>query len=173
MHDALRGSRNERIPDQWLAAYAKLAASPLPAIRAEAHALALIFGDRAAADSLKRTAADSRAAPDDRRQALAALVEAHADGLAAVLQQLLDDSAMRSAALEGLAAYDDPRTPELILSHYRRFSPDEKRQAIDTLSARPSFAIALLNAIAAKADSGGRRFDPGRPADAKPQEPSD
>ncbi len=92
----------------------------------------------------------TRAAPDVRRQVLAALVEAHADGLAEVLQQLLDDSAMRSAALEGLAAYDDSRTPESILSHYPQFSPDEKRQAIDTLSARPSFAIALLNAIAAK-----------------------
>jgi putative heme-binding domain-containing protein len=63
---------------------------------------------------------------------------------------LLDEPALRSAALQGLAAYDDSRTPELILSHYLSYTADEKRQAIDTLAARPSFAIALLKAIDGK-----------------------
>jgi putative heme-binding domain-containing protein len=41
-------------------------------------------------------------------------------------------------------------TPAAILAEYATFSADEKRDALNTLAARPSFAKALLDAVAAK-----------------------
>ncbi len=148
MRDALRGSRNVPPPPGWSATYARLITSPIPTVRADAHALALIFGDEQAVKSLKRTAADAAGPVDDRRESLAALVEARVPGLAELLQSLLGDAPVRTAALEGLAAYDDPRTAEAILARYRDFSLAEKRQAIETLVARPSSSAALLSAVA-------------------------
>ena len=150
MRDALRGSRHEHMPAAWPATYARLVKSPLPSVHADAHALALIFGDQEAAKSLQRKAADVAAAVDDRREALAALVESRVPGLPELLQSLVGDASLRAAALEGLAAYDDPHTADVVLSRYRDFSPTEKRQAIETLVARPSFAAALLSAVGEK-----------------------
>ncbi|HEV2970466.1 MAG TPA: PVC-type heme-binding CxxCH protein [Pirellulales bacterium] len=150
MHDALRGKRNETAPDGWIEVYSKLSNSPSAEVRGESDALALIFGDRAALESLTRTAADSAAPLAKRQQAVDVLVEAHVTGLAAALQELLDDPSLLLRALQGLAAYDDPRTPPLILSRYRRLSADQKHEAINTLVARPSYVLALLDAIERK-----------------------
>jgi putative heme-binding domain-containing protein len=150
MRDALRGNRNVPSSPAWPATYAGLIKNPSHSVRADAYALALIFGDQQAAKSLKRQALDAAELVDDRREALAALVEARVPGLAEVLQMLLGDALVRTAALEGLAAYDDPRTADVILSHYSNFSSSDKRQAIETLVARPSFAAALLKAVANK-----------------------
>jgi putative membrane-bound dehydrogenase-like protein len=150
MHDALRGRRNETAPDGWIEEYAMLSNSPSAEIRGESDALALIFGDRAALESLERMVADSTAPLAKRQQALDVLVESHVTGLAAALQELLDDPSLMLRALQGLAAYDDPRTPQLILSRYRRLSADQKHEAINTLVARPSYVLALLDAIERK-----------------------
>ena len=53
--------------------------------------------------------------------ALSALVERRVPGLAADLQALLDDPALRGQALRALAAYDDPATPEIVLSRYGEY----------------------------------------------------
>src|SRR5207302_594485 len=52
-------------------------------------------------------------------------------------------------ALRGLAEYDDPKTADTILKAYARFSPDERRDALNTLAARPGTALALLAAVGA------------------------
>jgi putative heme-binding domain-containing protein len=58
---------------------------------------------------------------------------------------------MRKAALHGLAAYDDPATPKLILGIYPKLTADEKPAAIATLSSRAGYAIALLDSVESKA----------------------
>ena len=44
---------------------------------------------------------------------------------------------MRAAALRGLAAFDDPKTPEAILQHYGQLTVNERRDALNTLASRP------------------------------------
>ncbi len=146
MHDALRGRRQEKKPDGWVELYAKISTHPSAAIQAEAYGLAVIFGDTGALDSLKTVAGDSRADLNKRLQAIDVLVEARSD-IAPLLQKLLDEPAVRSRALQGLGAYDDPRTPNLILAKFAELTPAEKRDAIGTLVARPLFARALLSAL--------------------------
>jgi putative heme-binding domain-containing protein len=64
------------------------------------------------------------------------------------LQSLLADQALRSAALAGLALYDDSATPREILSIYPQLSADEKRAALATLASRAPYALQLLSAVA-------------------------
>ena len=52
--------------------------------------------------------------------------------------------------MRGLAAYDDPKTPALVLNVYNALTPAEKRDALATLSSRPAYARALLAAVGAK-----------------------
>ncbi len=67
-----------------------------------------------------------------------------------MLQNLLGDRAVVVDALRGLAAYDDPKTPENIVNRLGGFSPEARAEAINTLASRPAYAAALLDAIAAK-----------------------
>ncbi len=67
-----------------------------------------------------------------------------------VLQDLLADSAVRDAAIKGLAAFDDPKTPDLILKRYGTFSEQEKVDAVHTLTSRQPYAKALLDALEKK-----------------------
>ncbi|HEX4000719.1 MAG TPA: PVC-type heme-binding CxxCH protein [Pirellulales bacterium] len=147
LHDALRGRRHEPLPAGWAEVYAKLLQSPAANVRAEADVLALVFGDAAAADALRRVAADPTADIERRQEALAALVEVRAPNMAGILQKLVDESAMRVHALQGLAAYDDPQTAQVILRIYPRLDAAEKHDAIETLASRPAYAIALLDAV--------------------------
>ena len=54
---------------------------------------------------------------------------------------------LRSAAIRALAAYDEPTTPEQLLSIYAVSTAANQQDIIQTLTARPAFALALLDAI--------------------------
>ena len=58
----------------------------------------------------------------DAAAQLPRLVERRVPKLAADLQALVGDRALRGLALRSLAAYDDPATPEVILKHYGEYS---------------------------------------------------
>ena len=60
---------------------------------------------------------------------------------------MVADRAMRGPALRGLAAFNDPATPELILRHYPSLNDAEKADAVQTLASRPSYALALLDGM--------------------------
>jgi len=149
LHDALRGRRHEPLPAGWAEVYAKLSQSPQAAVRAEADVMALVFGDKAAAEALRHVAANPASDSTRRQEALAALVEIRTPDLAGLLQKLVEEPAMRDRALQGLAAYDDPRTPQVILGAYAQLDAAEKHDAVETLASRPGYAMALLDAVEA------------------------
>src|SRR5690606_6249936 len=76
-----------------------------------------------------------------------ALLTTRPAGLAPALQKLLSDRAMVVDALGGLAFYEDRQTPRQILRRQHTYTPEARAVMIDTLSSRPSFAKALLNAV--------------------------
>jgi putative heme-binding domain-containing protein len=63
---------------------------------------------------------------------------------------LVADPRLASEAIQGLANYDDPVAPDTILNNYQAFSPELRTVAINTLSSRPTYAKALLQALEAK-----------------------
>ncbi len=56
---------------------------------------------------------------------------------------------MRGPAVRALASYDHPKTPKAVLEAYDSFPESVKRDALKTLTSRPSYAMALLGAIEA------------------------
>jgi putative heme-binding domain-containing protein len=144
---ALEGRRRVQAPAGWAAARDKLDKSASAEVREQARALSAVFGDDAAFDALRKTLADAKAAPEQRAKALQSLLGANDAKLPKVLQSLLNDPAVREQALTGLAAYDDPATPQVILNAYPTFDLPSKRAALSTLASRPENAKALAAAV--------------------------
>jgi putative membrane-bound dehydrogenase-like protein len=148
--DGLKGKRQFPMPKEWPDASVKLAASSSVDVRGQAQALAVVFGDKTAFAALRNVLADPKAATAARQAALTSLVDARDAELVPVLHALVSEPALRGAALRGLAAFDDPKTPGVILGAYGSFTLAEKRDALATLAARPASAKALMAAVAAK-----------------------
>lgn len=149
--EALKGRRLVAMPEGWSAVYAKLSASDNAEIRSQAESLAVTFGDSKAFAGLRKVLMDVKAQVPIRQNALASLLGAKDKELAPILLNLLSEPPMRSAALKGLAAYDDPKTPAAILSVYSSLNFEEKRDALNTLASRAAYAKELLIAIEKKA----------------------
>lgn len=148
LNEALKGRRQVAMPDAWPGVFSDLSKGNDPEIRDQANALALTFGDPMALKDARGRLLDRGAGLPTRRAALEALVKVHDPALAGTLQALLDEPGLRREALRALAAYDDPRTAERVLELYPRLSPDERRDALNTLAARSETAGALLAAMA-------------------------
>jgi putative heme-binding domain-containing protein len=150
LQDGLKGRREVPIPAGWSDVYAKLSRSRSAEVRQCATALAVTFGDRRAFETLREMAASSDADAATRQSALAALLDARDKELPPLLHKLVGDQALRGAALRGLASYDDPKTPDVILAVYPSLNSQEKRDALNTLAARASYGKALIEAVASK-----------------------
>jgi putative membrane-bound dehydrogenase-like protein len=147
MYLALSGVRQVAMPSDWRNAYAKLMASVSIDLREQAMKLAVLFGDEKAIEALRKTALNTAADKMARESALQALLSRQKPDLIPILQQLLDDPPLRQSAIRGLAAFNDPSTPDLLLKHYADLSAVEKEDAVQTLASRPAYASALLDAL--------------------------
>jgi len=150
MSDGLKGRRGVKMPAGWEALSGKLGKSPNQQVRELAQSLSLTFGSASALASLRQTLMDLKAAPAARKGALESLLQTKDPALASSLQELLNDSAVRSPVLRGLANYDEPKIPSSILAVYPSLSAGEKKDALNTLASRAAFAKSLLAAIGAK-----------------------
>ncbi|MBI3467695.1 MAG: c-type cytochrome [Planctomycetes bacterium] len=146
--EALKGRRRLPMPEGWSAVFGRLESSAEPQVRTLATAIGLVFGDPQAATSMRRLLVDKSADVKSRGAALAALLQVRDAELGPTLHALIGDSGLRGAALRALAAYDHPRTPELVLARYSSFAADERRDALSTLASRVGYAEALLDAVA-------------------------
>jgi putative membrane-bound dehydrogenase-like protein len=145
---ALKGQRTAPQPKGWDAAAEKLARSGQAEIRALTQSLSLTFGSGPALAAMGAIVANSSGTAGDRLRALESLLNVRDAALAPVLLDLLREPAMRAAALRGLAAYADAKTPDAVLAIYPSLPPLEKRDALLTLAARAAFARPLFAAIA-------------------------
>src|ERR1051325_5657508 len=148
MSDGLKGRRGVKMPAGWEEVSAKLARSPNAQVRELGQSLSLTFGSASALAALRATLLDAGAEAKSRQSALEALLAAKDPTLAAALHRLLKDKTMRGAALRGLAAYDDAKTPAAVLEVYDSLTASEKRDALTTLVSRAAFARPMLAALA-------------------------
>lgn len=150
VHKALNGRRDVKMPAAWTKVSAALLKSRDADVRRLALELGVIFGDPRAMQVLRKRAADGKRPRAEREEALQALVQKRDKATLPILFGLLDEPAMRTAAMRHLAAYNDPTTPRRILALYPRLRDDKKRDALITLASRPAYALRLLDEIGKK-----------------------
>lgn len=154
MTAALRGWRKAAAPANWSAVSEALASSTEPDIKNLARELSVVFGDGRAADQLLALARDNNQSAIQRGDALLILIENKTPGLEDLLTKLISDrSTLSTIAIRGLSSYDIPDVGGKLVNAYRRLSPEAKRAAIETMSARAESAVKLLEAV------GGGRID--------------
>ena len=146
MGSALRGWRKARQPDKWELAAARLSKSNNERIQTLVRELGVVFGDGRALDEVRRIARDGKADTDSRRQAIHTLAENRPEDLFAILKELMGNRDLQHDVVRALAACDDPSVPSLILNQVARLSPAGRSDAVDTLSSRPKWALAMLDA---------------------------
>jgi putative heme-binding domain-containing protein len=147
MFEALQGRQAVVAPAGWAAVYRKVATSPDQDVRQKGLVLSVLFDDAGALADLRAAIADPHAEAGWRQFSLQTLVEKRPADLSSVLKSALDDPALRGSALRGLAACNDPATPDTILSRYHQLTEAERADAVATLTSRPAYAMALLDAI--------------------------
>src|SRR5688572_16984931 len=116
--EALKGQRQVPMPKDWPSVYPKLSKSADAEVRDKATALALVFGDPAALELLRKLAADAKADAAARADALQSLTQAKDPKLVPLLHDLLPDKAVRGNAIRALAASTDDATAALLLKLY-------------------------------------------------------
>ena len=146
---AFKGRRQVPMPKGWGPVETKLSQSQSTEVRTLTQSLSLTFGSAQALAALRRILADPGANLNARRTALDSLLGAKDSGLTEILFGLLKDPDLRGAAIRGLAAYNDPKTPEAILTVFSSFDGAEKRDALNTLSSRVAFAKPMIASVEA------------------------
>ena len=148
--EALKDRRSVPLTNAWKDVFPILMESPLEEVRERALALAVKMGDERALTTMRQILVDDKSALRLRENALQTLLLKRPADLVPALHGLLKDPSLRSPALRGLAAYDDPKTPQVILGEYANFASEEKADAVETLASRVPYALALLDAVAKK-----------------------
>src|SRR5262249_33011170 len=150
MNEGFRGRKDVHAPADWSATADKLAKLESPEARSLATSLSITFGDQRAFAAMRKVLVDPKAPLNERQNALAALVNGRDKQLAPILLKLVAEPGLRGPAIRALAGYDDPKTPGVILGHWKDLKSDERRDALNTLVARPAYASTLLDAVADK-----------------------
>ena len=146
MRDALEGRNDLTAPASWKTLYAKLQKSD-EKVAGLAREIAGLFGDTEAARQSLATLKDKDQKGDERKKALISLATQQRPELVSVLPGLLDDPALRLEAIRAVAQYDDAELGSLLLKKYPKLQPEEKREAVLTLSARPRYGRLLTQAL--------------------------
>ncbi|MEO6807563.1 MAG: PVC-type heme-binding CxxCH protein [Isosphaeraceae bacterium] len=149
VNEALKGRQALAMPPGWAKVSTALRNDVDPGVRSQATTLGVTFGDPAALTSLRAIIEDGKAANPQRIDALTALLKVRDPHLPSALHALLGDPLLRSSALRGLASFNDPETPRLILKGYNTYTRAERRDALNTLASRVKTAKALMAAVIA------------------------
>lgn len=147
MTEGFEGRRSVTMPTKWPDLYATLQKSDNPAVVERSLQLALIFDDPTALAALRNVVIDRRANAAARNRAIQALVSKRSGDLAALLLELTHDPATRRGAIRGLAEYEHPDTPTVLLNQYGTYDPAARQDVLQTLASRLPWAMTLMEAI--------------------------
>lgn len=147
MSDGLRGQGRVAMPAGWDKVAQKLAQSPDAKVQEMARNLSLIFGSSTALADLRDQLKDAKAKPAARIAALQALIAAKDPSLEAMLPTLVNDPAIRGAAIKAAGGFNDGAIARVLIQSYAQFTTAEKRDALISLASRVSFAKDMLAAV--------------------------
>ena len=145
---AMEPRANVPQPEAWKETAAALYANADRRIQRDAERLAAVFGDASMFPRLRTTLADRQAAADDRKHAFAVLNRAQDATALPVFLGLLDDDAFRTPVISLLGRFNAPEIAPALLSRVAQFNANDRSAALATLTSRPTFALALLDAVA-------------------------
>lgn len=143
----LAGWRRAPRPAGWNTVVERLGGGDTP-VAAIVRDLSAVFGDGRALDDLRRLVLDEQADAGLRRAALETLVR-QKDDVRELCLKLAGDRRFAAIAAEGLAASDDAAAAKAIVAAYDRDRGAGRPRIVAILASRPSFATALLDAVAA------------------------
>jgi putative membrane-bound dehydrogenase-like protein len=146
---ALESRANVPAPAAWKHVAPKLHASRDSLVQRQAERLAAAFGDDSMFPRLREVLADKEAGVDARKHAFAVLGRAQDRSSVPVFIRLLEEGAFRIQALNLLSRFDNEEISRAIITRLESFNAGERNAALNTLASRPSFALALLDALAA------------------------
>ncbi len=109
--------------------------------------LSLVFGDKRAFPKLRARLADPKAEAGLRREALEALLAGHDPELKPVLSPLLADASLQRDVIRAYASFDGEDVANELLAKYDSFDQQAKRDALNTLASRKTFATRLLDSV--------------------------
>jgi len=146
---AMEPRANVPMPAAWKSIAPALYAANEPRVVRLAERLAASFGDDTAFPRLRETLADAKADKAARDHALAVLNRAQDRASLPVFLKLLDDVAFRTGAISLLARFDTPEISAALVQRFKNFKPAERAATLDALTARSTYALALLDAVSA------------------------
>jgi len=147
--EGFAGRRRVTKPASWSAVESQLAEGADESLRDRIRELSALFGDRRALDQIKEMALNKDADLPGRRAGLQSLIDARADGLRAVCEQLLAVRDLSAVAASGLALFDDAAIADRLLAEWPRLDGAEKPPVLNALLSRPAWTMKMLDAIAA------------------------
>lgn len=146
---AMAPRANVPMPAAWKSVAPKLYASPDARVQREAEQLAAAFGDETVFPRLRETLANPQADRDARRHAFAVLSRAQDQKSLPVFLGLLDDDGFRTETIPLLARFDSSGISSALITRFPNFKPADRAAALGALTSRVSFALPLLDAVAA------------------------
>jgi putative heme-binding domain-containing protein len=145
----LQGQQGAPKPAVWGAFVKSAVASSDAGLVAKVRALDTSFGGAGALEEARRVALDEAAAAPARRAALQSLLDARAPDLRQIAQQLLQVRGVNGVAATALASFNDPAIAPALIDAFPQFDAADRPRLIAALSSRPTYAGALLEAVAA------------------------
>ncbi len=112
--------------------------------------LSVVFGSGRASDELIVIVKAADGDANARLNAFKSLTRSAKPELLPVIRGLINDKVLGIVARSALAAYDDPNIPKAMLNPWPGRSEEQQAATVATLTSRPSYAKALLEAIKAK-----------------------
>jgi putative heme-binding domain-containing protein len=146
---AMEPRANVPMPITWNSVAPRLYESKQPEVQRLAEKLAAAFGDSSAFPRLRDTLGDVRADRPVRQHAFAVLSRAQDRASLPVFVKLFDDSFFRTPAINLATRFDSPEVSAALLARFTNFAAADRAATLDALTSRPSFAVALLDALAA------------------------
>jgi putative heme-binding domain-containing protein len=144
---ALEGRRSVPPPANWPALFKALSNSRDVTVQEQATALAVKFDDAAVIAKLRQQLTSQGQDLGARQRALSLLLTKLPADLPPTLLTLLNEPPIRAAAIKALAAYQYEQTPAALLKLYSSLTASERADVVQTLASRPTYAVALLDAV--------------------------
>ncbi|MCA9149658.1 MAG: c-type cytochrome, partial [Planctomycetales bacterium] len=144
---SFEGRVGMKMPPAWLETYDVLVKGDNAKVREQADEVAILFGDQRIYPRMRAQLTDESLPIERRQQALQILVRGQDKQAAGAFQAALASPQLRGAAIRALGTLDDVQTPARLLAQYAKLTEQEKRDAIGTLTSRPAYVHALLDAL--------------------------
>jgi len=146
MLSGMEGRTDLTAPGNWAASAAKFQRAS-EETKTLALAISDLFGDREATQRALTALKNTKTPVEQRIRSLKLLAAQQNAALASEIPMLLKDDRLRLEAIRAIAAYDNESLGRLLVQSYKNLSPEEKAEAVQTLSSRPRYGAMLVSEI--------------------------